>query len=398
MILLQFLVGLALAHVVLCSLYLAVLCIAALFFRNKPIPARDTAPPPTMTVVVPAHNEASGIADTVRSICAMTWPQNRLSVHVIADNCDDDTAAVAQAVGALVHPRRAPDERGKGQALDWFFRQCPEAYAASDLVAIVDADTLVDAGFAQAMASVFADPGIMAAQGFYGVRNPLESWRTSVIAAALALFHHLRPAGRDVLGGTVGLRGNGMVFRTALLRRLGWPAHGLVEDAEFTLDLAGEGIRIRYVPGAVVLAEMAATRQQADAQRRRWEGGRLALLRSHLPGLLHGMSPRNAALRLDAILDLLTPPLTVLVLEQCLAAAAPLIWRPWGWPALACLPLVSICAVPLALWLRREPLVVWLRLLAAPAFIAWKLALYAKMPFQKASSSWTRTLRRGERP
>lgn len=397
MLAVELLLGLLLAYAAVCSLYLATLCAAALCYR-PPAPPDAAVPKPFWAVVVPAHNEASGIADTVHSLRAMDWPPDRLSVHVIADNCDDDTGAVAAAAGAVIHVRRAPDDRGKGQALDWFFRQCRDAYTTADLVAIVDADTLVEAGFTQAMTAAFAAPATLAAQGFYGVRNPLESWRTSLAAAALALFHHVRPAGRDVLGGTVGLRGNGMAFRAGLLARLGWPAHGLVEDAEFTLDLLRDDIRVRYVAGAVVLAEMAATRRQADTQRRRWEGGRLALLRSHLPQLLHGIAPRNALPRLDAALDLLTPPLTVLILAQCLAAAIAVLWRPWGWAAFMCLPLVSIGAVPLALWLRREPRIIWLRLLAAPAFVAWKLALYAKMPFGRAASAWTRTLRRGERP
>lgn len=398
MIVLQLLAALALIHVVACTLYLAVLCAAAPRHRGLPPLPEDGPPKPVWAVVIPAHNEADGIADTIRSALAARWPSDRRKIHVIADNCLDDTAAVARSAGATVHIRHAPRDRGKGQALDWFLRQCPEACAAADLIAIIDADTLVDPGFPAAMAAAFADPGTMAAQGYYGVRNPLESWRTSLAAAALALYHHLRPAGREVLGGTAGLRGNGMAFRAALLGRLGWPAHGLVEDAEFTLDLLREDIRVRHVPGAVVLAEMAATRRQSDAQRRRWEGGRLALLRSHLPRLLDGLDRHNAASRLDAAMDLLTPPLTLLALEQCLAAGAAVIWRPWGWPALSCLPLVSLVAVPMALWLRREPRVIWWRLLAAPAFIAWKLALYLQTPFVKRTSAWTRTLRRGERP
>jgi len=385
-------------HAVLCTLYLAILCLAALRYRAVSVPKSPPEPTPRLAVVIPAHNEASGIAATVRSAAAAHWPPQRLDIHVVADNCDDDTAGAAQAAGATVHSRRAPDNRGKGQALDWFFRQCAPAYAAADIVVVIDADTLMLPDFAPAMAAAFARPDVLAAQGYYGVRNPQESWRTSLIAAALALFHHLRPAGRDVLGASAGLRGNGMAFRADLLRRLGWPAHGIVEDAECALVLLGEDIRVRYVASAVVLAEMAATAQQADSQRRRWEAGRLALLRSHGPGLFRGLSRQNALARLDAALDLLTPPLTLLALEQCLAAAAAAVLAPGWFPALLGLPLVTVAAVVLALALRREPAFVWLRLAAAPAFAAWKLLLYARMLFSKKTTAWTRTLRRGERP
>ena len=390
--------GIVAGHAVLCTLYLAALCLAALRYRAVPVPKTPPAPTPRLAVVIPAHNEAAGIADTIRSAAAAHWPSERLDIHVVADNCDDDTAGAAQAAGATVHNRRDPDNRGKGQALDWFFRQCAPAYATADIVVVIDADTLMLPDFARAMAAAFARPDVQAAQGYYGVRNPKESWRTSLIAAALALFHHLRPAGRDVLGASVGLRGNGMAFRADLLRRIGWPAHGIVEDAECALVLLRDDILVHYVASAVVLAEMAATAQQADSQRRRWEAGRFALLRSHGPALFRGLARQNAVARLDAALDLLTPPLTLLALEQCLVAAASAVLVPGWFPALLGLPMVTVAAVVLALALRREPAVVWLRLAAAPAFVAWKLLLYAQMLFSKETTSWTRTLRRGERP
>src|SRR5688500_6155967 len=55
---------------------------------------------PRLAVLVPAHNEQSGIAPTLSSIQPQLLPHDRLVV--IADNCTDATAAVAAEQGATV--------------------------------------------------------------------------------------------------------------------------------------------------------------------------------------------------------------------------------------------------------------------------------------------------------
>ena len=51
-------------------------------------------------VLVPAHDEATLIARCVGSLKAQTYPADLYELIVIADNCTDDTAAVARAAGA----------------------------------------------------------------------------------------------------------------------------------------------------------------------------------------------------------------------------------------------------------------------------------------------------------
>jgi glycosyltransferase involved in cell wall biosynthesis len=54
-------------------------------------------------VIVPAHNESAGILPTIEDIKRQLSPGDRLLV--VADNCSDDTAAVAAAAGAEVIAR-----------------------------------------------------------------------------------------------------------------------------------------------------------------------------------------------------------------------------------------------------------------------------------------------------
>ena len=80
-------------------------------------PAVTTTKTRRFRFLVPAHNEEAGIAATVNSLFAVDWPRDRFDVVVVADNCNDGTAAAARAAGATVLERQNKELRGKGYAL-----------------------------------------------------------------------------------------------------------------------------------------------------------------------------------------------------------------------------------------------------------------------------------------
>src|SRR6266568_2090346 len=89
-----------------------------------------------VAVLVPAHNESSGVLPTLADIKAQMSAGDRLIV--VADNCTDDTAAVAAAASAEVISRHDADRKGKGYALAAglsHLRKDPP-----DVVIVVDAD------------------------------------------------------------------------------------------------------------------------------------------------------------------------------------------------------------------------------------------------------------------
>lgn len=374
-------------------LYLTALSVAAFFFRPDDSPEQQGSRL-RFAVIVPAHNESLSIERCLQTIHAAATDMD-LRILVLADNCSDDTAARAAAAGATVLERNAPDARGKGQALDWLLRQHAVLLADRDVTVIVDADTDVDRLFFQRMANAFACPKVRVAQGFYGTTNPEDSWRTALMGAALCVFHHLRPAGRTRLGGTAGLRGNGMAFRTRLLLERGWPAHSVIEDWEFTLRLLLDGIRVMYVPDAIVTAEMAATARQARSQRTRWEGGRLGLLTGYGPGLIRAIPAQGWAV-IDALLDLLTPPLGLLVLLLALCAAYAALLHPAVLTGICILAVLIVFYVCAGLYLRKAPPAFWKALLLAPLYLAWKVPVYLTMILMRTPQSWVRTQRSAE--
>jgi len=88
------------------------------------------------TVLIPAHNEGEGVVQTIRDVQAQLGPNDR--ILLVADNCTDDTAAMAKAAGVEVIVRTDQARRGKGYALEFGVRHL--ALDPPDVVIILDAD------------------------------------------------------------------------------------------------------------------------------------------------------------------------------------------------------------------------------------------------------------------
>lgn len=355
--------------------------------------------PARFAVLVPAHDEELVISDTLEAMERLVYPPELAEIHVVADHCSDRTVELVRAAGVHVH--ECGDEvRGKGPALEWAIGQLLEhGRTPPDAIVIIDADTVVDPGFLSAIARALQS-GARVVQGQYRVRNPGASVNAGLRAAALTLRHHLRPLGRTSLGGSCGLYGNGMAFRRDVLRgrRL---SGGLTEDIELQMDLLLEGTVVTYAPDAVVEAEMPASYETARTQNERWERGRIDVARRYVPKLLL-LAVKDAQSRVaavDAMLDHLVPPLSVLVAATgglTVAEWASSLMRgqrpgPSGWLLIGAL----VVHVTSGLVLAKAPPSVYRALLHAPGMVWWKLRLWLRMLARPGVEGWVRTTRVG---
>jgi cellulose synthase/poly-beta-1,6-N-acetylglucosamine synthase-like glycosyltransferase len=395
--------------------YLLVLLSAAFLAKRERRPSGtvlpDAASAPRMAVVIPAHNEELVLAATLASLASQDYPRERFEVVVVADNCTDATAAIARAHGAQVLERTNRAERGKGYALDWAIAHLLAAPAPADAFVIVDADTWTAPNFLTQMASpLVSDPdmhGRCALQGRYRVLNSEEGWRAALMGAAFDLCNHVKLLGQARLGLSVGLKGNGMAFTRAVLEGARWGG-SITEDIDFGLELLRRhGVRVRYVPDALVRAQMPTGVQAASTQRERWEMGRYRLLRERaVPLFWEGLKQRNALL-CDAGLSLMVPPLaelTALLMlwggTVALGEWMHLLPGDWEWNgafALAALGLLTYVVGGLAV--ADAPADAYRALLKAPGYTLWKLGRYAICGLKTLSSpkresaEWVRTAR-----
>ncbi|MFT3768672.1 MAG: glycosyltransferase family 2 protein [Minicystis sp.] len=382
------------APVLACAAYLFVLALAAWPARRGGR-ARDLR----FDIVVPAHDEEIGIAATIESLRALDYPAGYFRILVVADNCTDGTAEVARAAGVIVLERHDPERRGKGYALAHAFAAV-ERDGIADAIVVIDADTEVSPNLLRAFADRIAT-GASAVQARYGVRNAEASWRTRLMVVALALFNDLRSLGRDRLGLSTGLRGNGMAFTRDLIRRVPPAAFSIVEDLEYGIALGEAGHRVHYAHEAQVLGDMAAGPRAAATQRRRWEQGRAALARALGPRLLMRGIARRDPVVTDLAIDLLVPPLSAITIAATAGFMAALTWHlAAGGSGAILYPWLGAMAL-LAVYVLRGVQISdagyhgLLALLWAPVYVIWKLGL--RLRRRDRDGQWIRTAREVER-
>jgi cellulose synthase/poly-beta-1,6-N-acetylglucosamine synthase-like glycosyltransferase len=281
--------------------------------------------------------------------------------------------------------------RGKGYALAHAFDISRERGWA-DAVVIIDADSRVSPNLLEAIAARM-ELGEQAVQVHYGVTNIHASWRTRLMAIAMGAFHRVRSRGRERLRVSCGIRGNGWAVTHALLRQVPYASFSLTEDIEFGINLGMKGIRVAYADEASCDGEMVSGGANARSQRRRWEAGRMEILRSRTwPLLKHAMRARSLVC-FDLAMDLLVLPLSYVALNALLLVAAAWLLAPAGshW-----LLLGIACCGSLALYVLRG----WqlsgagarglVDLARAPFFLLWKLAVMFR---GRRTTEWVRTKR-----
>ena len=370
-------------------------CVAACFPARKV--ARDSAEFKTV-ILMPAHNEAAVIANTLQKV----KPQlnTNTSLLVIADNCSDETADIVRQHGLQVVERFDANDRGKGFALDYGLHQLDAA--PPDVIVMMDADCVIaDNGVADIAAQAHTQQRPV--QAVYLIDPPQDPALNDLVSAfAFQVKNLVRPKGLHNLGQPCLLTGTGMAFPWELIRNAPLASGNIVEDMQLGFDLALAGAPPQLAPDVIVWSELPQQREAATSQRTRWEHGHLQTLLQNVPTLLKE-SVRQRRFDLFALaLDLLIPPLALVVLIWVGIGA---ISRLFGmissnWVAATIVGFAGVFlsfAIGLA-WIRFGRSILSLsKLLAIPLYIAWKIPLYLKFIVQR-QTAWVRTERDSTSP
>jgi cellulose synthase/poly-beta-1,6-N-acetylglucosamine synthase-like glycosyltransferase len=348
-----------------------------------------------VTVLVPAHNESAGLLPTLEDIKAQLRPADRLLV--VADNCTDDTGAVAAAAGADVISRQDLERTGKGYALAWGLRHL-EANPP-DIVIVIDADCrLADTLIARlaAACAVTHKP----VQALDLMIAPKDSAINSRVAEfAWRVKNWVRPLGLKALGLPCQLMGTGMAFPWDVIRSTELASGLIVEDLKLGLDLAAAGNAPVFLPSACVTSEFPSSVEGTLGQRRRWEQGHLGMILTMVPRLIV-LAIRQTNLDLLVLaLDVAVPPLSLLgilvVALFIISAMATLLGFPSTTILVSTASMMAFVIAVLLSWLKfgRDVLPPGAILLIAP-YIIRKLPLYGRILFQRSRAQWIRSDRK----
>lgn len=296
------------------ALQIGVLVLGAYFFgisivgwiKRKEKPAASFKPKKRFALVVAAHNEEIVISELVDSLKNIKYPNDMYDIFVVADNCTDKTADIAEEHGAIILRRFNKIEKGKGYALEWAFDKIFKMEKHYDAFCIFDADNLVSPNFLLEMNKRMCE-GYRVIQGYIDSKNPFDSWISASYSIAFWTANRLYQLPRFYLNMSCSLCGTGFCVDSELIREMGWGATCLTEDLEFTMKLALRGIYVGWSHDAVVYDEKPLTLKQSWNQRIRWMQGYADCTGRFLGKLLYQAIKEKNLIAFDCATYLLQP-------------------------------------------------------------------------------------------
>ena len=347
---------------------------------------------PRLAVLVPAHNEAAGIALTLDNVKAQLRSDDVLLV--VADNCTDDTAALSRAAGAQVVERYDLERIGKGFALDFGIRHLAEK--PPDIVVMVDADCELADGSLDELASACLQTGRPIQALYLMTAPPDASINRQIAEFAWRVKNWVRPLGLRNFGLPCQLMGTGMAFPWRVIQDAELATGSIVEDLQLGLDLAASGHAPVFCPAARVTSQFATTTRGENIQRQRWEHGHIATILRRAPHLFY-LAMSQADLGLFALtLDLVVPPLSLLAILLVLSFTLTFIAALIGLGATALIisaaSIFGFAATVGLAWSRYGRDVLPPSAIAAiPGYVFRKLGLYRSALFGKITARWIGT-------
>jgi cellulose synthase/poly-beta-1,6-N-acetylglucosamine synthase-like glycosyltransferase len=234
--------------------------------RPRPLPSSRELP--SITVLVPARNEATAVPCVLEALSRLDYPAERLSFVLIADGCTDATAALFRT-WAMKHADTKVLERpmptGKAAALNAGLQA-----ATADIVVVIDADLQPQPDFLRELVRPFADDGVGGAAAYLAPKNPDQNIVTRYAAVTTWVHQLVTSAGTDRLGLNPPTLGAAAYRRSALDMIGGFPVVPVGEDVATSGRLSRRGWRIRFVPAAVAYNTLVADLRQYWRQHVRW--------------------------------------------------------------------------------------------------------------------------------
>jgi GT2 family glycosyltransferase len=314
--------------------------------RKRPTPHPWTGP---VTVIVPAYNEAAGIEAALHSLVGSDWPYG-LSVIVVDDGSTDDTAHIVAGLGLPGVYLLRQINQGKPAALN-----AGLAVATTDVVVLVDGDTMFQPDTVAELVAPFSDPRVGAVSGNAKVLDRttlLGRWQHIEYVMGFNLDRRLLAS----VGAIATVPGAVGGFRTDALREVGGVSDDTIaEDTDLTIALQRARWRVAYQDQAIAWTEAPSTVGDLWRQRYRWCYGTLQATWKHRRAVVEGRSigliGLPYALMFQVVVALLGPVVDVAALYGLLTSQARTVAVAWlGFSA------AQLVLAAFAFRLDREPL------------------------------------------
>ena len=202
---------------------------------------------PTVSLLIPAHNEADVIEEKINNSLSLDYPREKLQIRVVSDGSDDGTDEVARRYAPKgVELQRVERRGGKPNAINLAVPHC-----RGEILLLCDANTMFAPNVVRCLVRHFADPRVGAVTGDVRLQSSEVHY-----GAGEGLFFKLErwlQACESKLWTTIGVDG-GMY---ALRKDLYVPnrTDTLIDDFVIAMNVARRGFRVIYDPQAVAVED-----------------------------------------------------------------------------------------------------------------------------------------------
>jgi cellulose synthase/poly-beta-1,6-N-acetylglucosamine synthase-like glycosyltransferase len=241
---------------------------------------------PTVTVLVPMHNEEKVARHILGLLTAVSYPEDKLEIMPINDHSTDATGKIIDEFAARfpsIHPlHRSDGGRGKPAALNVALKQ-----ARGEIIIVFDADYQPARGLVREMAIAFKDPEVGAVMGRVVPGNTRKKLLTKLLSLERSAGYQVDQQARHNMklipqyGGTVG------GFRRELMVSLGgFSPDILAEDTELTFLFVINGWKVFYSNRTECYEEVPEDWDVRARQLKRWSHGHTQVLLRYLVPML----------------------------------------------------------------------------------------------------------------
>ncbi len=299
-------------------LFILFWCSAALIFHNffgfwlsvrfialfkRDILNKERESLPSLTVIIPAHNEEMIIAEKLDSVLRQGYPAEKLEIIVASDVSTDRTVEIVHAyVSKGVTLIDFKERHGKLGALDELIPS-----ARGEVVVVTDANVILAPEALKRLANVYSDPRVGAASGYQTVELPHRATllREEVIYRSFEVNLKKR---LSHIGLLVGAFGGFYSLRRSCFKPIG--SKPMEDDIILPLEAISQGYRSLFVADAVGYEEIGGTMKEEYRRRVRMTA--------------YNLNAAGRAIKLGARGGLLA--LYVVISYKVLRWLAPLIW------------------------------------------------------------------------
>lgn len=252
---------------------------------------------PSVTIMIPAHNEERVIASTLERVLKLNYPKHLIQIIVIDDNSSDGTGVQIKKVQQhnidrkinVITTSKETGGKGKAHALNLALKQ-----TVGEWICIFDADAAPEPNTLKFLIiKSFEDRRYAAVFGRNKARNRNRNFLTKCINIELVVSQRIVNPGKWHLFKLGQIPGTNFIINRRILEKVGgWDTRAITEDTDLGFSIMKRGYLIAYESRAEAYQQEPEKLSVYIKQRIRWAKGNLYVVFKNIPALFSSMDWR----------------------------------------------------------------------------------------------------------